>query len=41
MDTVLQYLVDVLLATLMHLAILLAPILVLGFIMHVISQQIE
>jgi hypothetical protein len=41
MDTVLQYLLDVLLATLMHLAILLAPILVLGLIMHVISQQIE
>ena len=41
MDTVLQYLVDVLLATLMHLAILLAPILVLGLIMHVISKQIE
>lgn len=41
MDAVLQYILDVLLATLTHLAILLAPILLLGLIMHVISQQIE
>lgn len=41
METVLQYLIDVLLATLTHLTILLAPILVLGLIMHLISQQIE
>ena len=41
METVLQYLLDVLLATLTHLTILLAPILLLGLIMHLISQQIE
>ncbi|MBP9187847.1 MAG: hypothetical protein KBG11_12165 [Bacteroidia bacterium] len=41
METVLQYLIDVLLATLTHLTILLAPILLLGLIMHLISQQIE
>ncbi|MBE7442263.1 MAG: hypothetical protein HS119_07420 [Flavobacteriales bacterium] len=41
METALQYLLDVLLATLTHLAILLAPILLLGLIMHLISQQIE
>ncbi|MBI2281591.1 MAG: hypothetical protein HYU68_13015 [Bacteroidetes bacterium] len=41
MDTALQYLLDVLLATAMHLTILLAPLLILGLIMHVISQQIE
>lgn len=41
METALQYLLDVLLATAMHLAILLAPLLILGLIMHVISQQIE
>lgn len=41
MKTALQYLLDVLLATLTHLAILLAPILLLGLIMHLISQQIE
>lgn len=41
METVLQYLIDVLLATLTHLTILLAPIMFLGLIMHLISQQIE
>ncbi|MGE0562741.1 MAG: hypothetical protein AB7O47_13060 [Flavobacteriales bacterium] len=41
METVLQYLLDVLLATLTHLTILLAPIMFLGLIMHLISQQIE
>jgi len=41
METILQYLIDVLLATLTHLTILLAPIMFLGLIMHLISQQIE
>lgn len=41
MEMALQYLLDVLLATAMHIGILLAPLLILGLIMHVISQQIE
>ncbi len=41
MDTTLQYLLDVLLATAMHLSILLVPILIIGFIINLISQKIE
>lgn len=41
MDAFLQYLLDVLLNSLTHLTILLAPIMFLGLIMHLISQNIE
>lgn len=41
METFLQYLLDVLLNSLTHLTILLAPIMLLGLIMHIISQNIE
>ncbi|PKP48799.1 MAG: hypothetical protein CVT95_03990 [Bacteroidetes bacterium HGW-Bacteroidetes-12] len=41
MSTILQYLVNVLLATAMHLGLLVVPIILLGFAMHFISKQME
>lgn len=41
MNAMLQYLLNVLLATAMHLSLLLVPIILLGFAMHFISKQME
>lgn len=41
MNVMLQYLLNVLLATAMHLSLLLVPIILLGFAMHFISKQME
>lgn len=41
MQAVLDYILNVLVASLIHLSILIVPILILGLIMHLVSKQLE